>query len=117
MNADLDKILLTYLLLGPCRRSCTCAKRILEAAVQSFDRPLQLRMVSSCLPIRDVEHLASLSRRLEVNCGLRSEMIISGTPKHEIQVNVEAFAHAAADVSESGIASIHLDVRSMIVKI
>ena len=30
---------------------------------------------------------------------------------------VKAFAHAAADVSERGIASIHLDVRSMMVKI
>jgi hypothetical protein len=54
----------------------------------------------------------SLNQRLEVNCGPRSEVIISGTPKREIQVNVKAFAHAAADVSESGTASIHLDVQS-----
>jgi hypothetical protein len=44
-------------------------------------------------------------------------VIVSGTPKREIQEKVKAFAHAAADVSERGIASIHLDVRSMMVKI
>jgi hypothetical protein len=59
----------------------------------------------------------SLNQRLEVNCGPRSEVIVSGTPKREIQEKVKVFAHAAADVSESGIASIHLDVRSMTVKI
>ncbi len=36
-------------------------------------------------------------------------MIVSGTPKQEIQVKVKAFGHAAADVSDRGIASIHLD--------
>jgi hypothetical protein len=44
-------------------------------------------------------------------------VIVSGTPKQEIQVKVKAFAHAAADISERGIASIHLDVQSMMVKI
>jgi hypothetical protein len=44
-------------------------------------------------------------------------IIVSGTPKREIQVNVKALAHAAADVQASGIASIHLDVRSVMVKI
>jgi hypothetical protein len=43
-------------------------------------------------------------------------MIISGTPKREIQVKVKAFAHAAVDVSERGMASIHLDMRSIMVK-
>jgi hypothetical protein len=43
-------------------------------------------------------------------------VIVSGTPKHEIQVNVKALAHAAADVSESGTASIYLDVRLLMVK-
>jgi hypothetical protein len=59
----------------------------------------------------------SLSQRLEVNCGPRSEVIVSGPPKHEIQEKVKAFAHAATDVSERGTASIHLDVQSMMVKI
>ncbi len=31
-------------------------------------------------------------------------------PKRKIHVKVKAFAHAAAEVSERGIASIHLDV-------
>jgi hypothetical protein len=39
------------------------------------------------------------------------EVIVSGTPKQEIQEKDNAFAHAAADISESEIASIHLDVR------
>jgi hypothetical protein len=43
-------------------------------------------------------------------------VIVSGTPKHEIQVKVKAFAHAAADVSERGIAYIHSDVQSIMVK-
>jgi hypothetical protein len=44
-------------------------------------------------------------------------MIVSGTPKIEIQVKVKAFAHDAADVSERGITSIHLDIQLIIVKI
>jgi hypothetical protein len=40
-----------------------------------------------------------------------------GTPIQEIQEKVEVFAHAATDVSERGIASIHLDVQSMMMKI
>jgi hypothetical protein len=44
-------------------------------------------------------------------------VILSETPKWEIQEKVKAFVHAAVDVSERGIASIHLDVRSMMVKI
>ncbi len=44
-------------------------------------------------------------------------MIVSGTPKREIQEKVKAFAHASANVLERGTASIHLDVRSMMVKI
>jgi hypothetical protein len=57
------------------------------------------------------------NQRLEVNCGPRSEVIVSGTPKREIQEKVKAFAHAGADISERGMASIHLDVRSIMVKI
>jgi hypothetical protein len=57
-----------------------------------------------------------LNVKLEVNCGPRSEVIVSGTPKREIQVKVKTFAHAAADVSERGMASIHLDEQSIIVK-
>ncbi len=70
--------------------------------MQSFDCSVRLSL--------------SRSQRLEVNCGPRSE-VISGTPKREIKVNVKALAHAAADVLASGIASIHLDVRSIMVKI
>jgi hypothetical protein len=36
-------------------------------------------------------------------------------PKREIQVKIKAFAHAAADVSEREIASIHFDVLYCIV--
>jgi hypothetical protein len=43
-------------------------------------------------------------------------VINSGTPKWDIQEKVNAFAHAAADVSTRGIASIHFDVQSMTVK-
>jgi hypothetical protein len=44
-------------------------------------------------------------------------VIVLGTPKQEIQVKVKAFAHAAADVSGRGMASIHLDIQLIIVKI
>jgi hypothetical protein len=44
------------------------------------------------------------------------EVIISGTPKWEIQEEIKTLAHAAADVSDKEIASIHLDVQSMPVK-
>jgi hypothetical protein len=44
-------------------------------------------------------------------------VIVLDTPKREIQVNVKALVHAAADISESVTASIHLDVQSIIVKI
>jgi hypothetical protein len=39
-----------------------------------------------------------------------------GHPKRDIQEKINAFGHAAADVSTRGIASIHFDVRSMTVK-
>jgi hypothetical protein len=58
----------------------------------------------------------SLDQMFEVNCVPRSEVIISGTAKREIQEKIKALAHAAAGVSDKGIASIHLDVRSMTVK-
>ncbi len=83
--------------------------------MQSFDCSVRFRMISCCLSMPDVKHLAQF--RLEVNCGPRSEVIVLGTPKREIQEKVKAFAHAAVYVSERGIASIHLDVSSMIVKI
>jgi hypothetical protein len=47
---------------------------------------------------------------LEVNCGPQSEVIVSGTPEQDFKVKVKAFAHAAGDVSERGMTSIHLDV-------
>jgi hypothetical protein len=52
----------------------------------------------------------------EVSCGARSEVIVSGTPKQEIKEKTIALAHAATDVSDKGMVSIHLDVRSMTVK-
>ncbi len=60
--------------------------------------------------------LQSCDQMFDVNCSPRSEMIVPGTPKRVIQEKTKARAHASADVSERGIASIHLDVRSMIVK-
>ncbi len=58
----------------------------------------------------------SCDRTFDVNCGTLSEVIISSTPKQVIQEKTKARVHTAANVSERGIASIHLDVRSMIVK-
>jgi hypothetical protein len=40
-------------------------------------------------------------------------MIVSGMPKRVIQEKTKACAHAATEISESGMASIHLDVLSM----
>jgi hypothetical protein len=60
--------------------------------------------------------LQSCDQTFDVNCGPQSEVIVLGTPKRVIQEKTKALAHAAADVSERGIASIHLDVKSMIVK-
>jgi hypothetical protein len=59
----------------------------------------------------------SSNQRFEVNCGPKSEVIVLGTPRREIQVKVKAFVHASVDVSERGMASIHLDVQSIMVKI
>jgi hypothetical protein len=50
---------------------------------------------------------------LEVNCGPRYKVIVSGTPEREIQEKVKAFAHATADILERGTAFVHLDVQSM----
>ncbi len=82
-----------------------------------FDCTIRLSVISSCLSVRDVEHLAHFKPKVGSELGPRSEVIVSETPKREIQVKVKAFVHAAADVYERGIASIHLDVRSMMVKI
>jgi hypothetical protein len=41
------------------------------------------------------------------------EGIVSGTPKRVIQEKTKACVHATSEVSERGIASIHLDVRSV----
>jgi hypothetical protein len=59
----------------------------------------------------------SRDQTFELNCGQRLEVIISGTPKQVIQEKTKARAHATAEISESGMASIHLDVQSMMVKI
>ncbi len=45
-------------------------KGVLEAVVKSFDRTVRLRVISSCLPVRDVEHLAQF--KLEVGSELRA---------------------------------------------
>ncbi len=58
----------------------------------------------------------SWDQTFEVNCGPRSEVIFSGTPKRDIQENINAHVHAAAEISVKGTASIHLDVPSMTVK-
>jgi hypothetical protein len=52
----------------------------------------------------------SLDQILEVNCIPRSEVIVSGTPKQQIQEEINSLEHAAADVSDKGTASIHLGV-------
>ncbi len=46
----------------------------------------------------------------ELNCGPQSKVIVSGTLKWEIQEKTKALAHAVADISKKGMASIHLDV-------
>jgi hypothetical protein len=58
----------------------------------------------------------SCDQPFEVNCGPRSELIVSCTLKRVIQEKTKARAHAAVEISESGMASIHLDVQSMMVK-
>jgi hypothetical protein len=58
----------------------------------------------------------SCDQTFDVNCSPQSDVIVSGTPKQGIQEETKACAHAVADVLERGIASILLDVLSMIVK-
>jgi hypothetical protein len=58
----------------------------------------------------------SLDQIFEVNCVLLSEVIVSAISNLEIQEEIKALAHAAADVSDKGMASIHLDVQSVTVK-
>jgi hypothetical protein len=74
-------------------------KRVLEAAVQSFNCAVQLRVISCCLFIGNVKH----STKLKPKAGSpRSEVIVLGTPKQGIQVKVEAFAHVAAFFLKAG---------------
>jgi hypothetical protein len=40
----------------------------------------------------------NLNQIFEVNCVLRSEVIVLGTPKLEIQEKINALAHATADM-------------------
>ncbi len=47
-------------LLGPSSQGGEDTKRTLEAAMQSFDRVVHLRMVSGGLTMRNVEHVAEL---------------------------------------------------------
>jgi hypothetical protein len=58
-----------------------------------------------------------LDQIFEVNCVPQSEVIDSGTSKREIQEEIKALVQAAVDVSNKGIASIHVDVQSVTVKI
>jgi hypothetical protein len=58
----------------------------------------------------------SIDQTFEVNCGPQSEVIILGTPKWDIQENINALAHATTEISDKGRASIDLDVRSMTLK-
>jgi hypothetical protein len=51
-----------------------------------------------------------------VNCGPQTEVIGLGTSKWVIQEKTKALAHTAEEISDSGNASIHLDVRSMMLK-
>jgi hypothetical protein len=60
--------------------------------------------------------LQSCDQTFEVNCGPRSEVIALGTPKRVIQEKTKALVHAAADISENRMASIHLNVQSVMVK-
>ncbi len=59
----------------------------------------------------------SCNQTFDVHCSPRSEVIILGTPKWDIQEKTKARAHATAEVSKRAIVSTHLDVESMIVKI
>jgi hypothetical protein len=55
----------------------------------------------------------SCDQTFEVNCSPQLEVLILGTLKRVIQEKTEALAHAAAEISEGRMASVHLDVRSM----
>jgi hypothetical protein len=59
----------------------------------------------------------SWDHMFEVNCGPQLEVIVSDTTKWEIQEETKALAHVAVDISDKGMASINLGVRSMTVKI
>ncbi len=71
--------------------------------MKSFDCTVRLRMISSLCNISQSFH-----QKLNVNC--KSVMIVLGTPQQVIQEKTKVCVYAAADLSERGIASIHLDV-------
>ncbi len=50
-------------------------RSVLEAAVKSFDRIVRLRVISSCLPVGDVEHLAQFKPEVgsELQATIRSD--------------------------------------------
>jgi hypothetical protein len=64
----------------------------------------------------DAKCFTKLRPNIKFNCAPRSVVIVSGTPKREIQEKTKALAHTVADVADKEMASIHLDVRSMTVK-
>jgi hypothetical protein len=57
-----------------------------------------------------------LVQREEINWEPRSEVMVWGTPKREIQVEQSASAQARAEEEERGAASTQRVVRSMMVK-
>ena len=69
-------------------------------------------MVGLCLMSSSL-HRADHSA--EVNCGPLSLVMVEGSPNRWIQPTKRAAAQSAVDVEESGTASGHLVVRSMIV--
>jgi hypothetical protein len=61
--------------------------------------------------------LHSAAHTFDVNCGPQSEVIVEGTPKRVIQWKTRACVQSTKEIAERGIASIYLDVWSMLVKI
>jgi hypothetical protein len=55
------------------------------------------------------------AQRADVNLAPLSEVMVAGTPKRDTHPAKRALAQSAAVMESSGMASSHLDVRSMIV--
>ena len=63
-----------------------------------------------------LRRLQRATHRAEVNCVPRSLVMVSGTPKRQIHPINKAWAQSAAVMAATGMASGHLEVRSMTVK-